>query len=314
MSAVLQATLWPMLVMLLCIVIGFIVNKKKLCPENTTTVLSKLENYVFSPALILNTFCRYCSISSIAQQYQMVLFSTLAVVLAIALAYLLGPVFAKKGYTRSIYHYALTFGNFGFLGNAIVPAILGQDMLYTYMLFSLPLYVGVYTWGLTVLIPREKGQGNPFKNLLNPSMIAVVLGSTLGLTGAAAYLPSFITDTLSTLGSCMGPVAMVLTGFVIGNYSFKTLLGQKKVYLATGLRLFILPALFVLLLKFLGADSITLTMCLFAFGTPLGLNTVVFPAAYGGDTVIGASMAMISHTASIITIPVMYALLTAFIL
>ena len=33
------------------------------------------------------------------------------------------------------------------------------------------------------------------------------------------------------------------------------------------------------------------------------------PAAYGGDTSTGASMAMISHTLCVITIPLMYALL-----
>ena len=112
----------------------------------------------------------------------------------------------------------------------------------------------------------------------------------------------------------MGPIAMVLTGFIIGNYSFKHLLTDKKVYIASVLRLFILPAMFILLLNWLGADSVTLTMCLFAFATPLGLNTVVFPAAYGGDTTTGAAMAMISHTVCVLTIPVMYILLSLFIL
>ena len=45
---------------------------------------------------------------------------------------------------------------------------------------------------------------------------------------------------------------------------------------------------------------------LIAFATPLGLNTIIYPAAYGGDTKTGASMAMVSHTLSVITIPFMY--------
>ena len=53
MFDVFSATLSPMLVMFLCMVIGFILNKKKLCPENTTTVLSKLETYVLAPALTI---------------------------------------------------------------------------------------------------------------------------------------------------------------------------------------------------------------------------------------------------------------------
>ena len=102
---------------------------------------------------------------------------------------------------------------------------------------------------------------------------------------------------------------MILTGFVIGGYDLKKLLTKKRIYLASFLRLILLPALFILILWALGADHEILVLTLFAFGTPLGLNTVVFPAAYGGDTSIGASMAMISHTLCVATIPLMYALL-----
>ena len=68
------------------------------------------------------------------------------------------------------------------------------------------------------------------------------------------------------------------------------------------------------LCNWLGADDNTLVMCLFGFATPLGLNTVIFPAAYGGDTATGAAMAMVSHTVCVVTIPIMYVLLSVFIL
>lgn len=314
MFEVFSATLSPMLMMFLCMVIGFILNKAKLCPDNTTTVLSKLETCVLLPALTVNTFSKYCTVASLSQQYKLVLYCLLAVAIAIAIAIPLSAVFEKNGYNRNIYKYALTFGNFGFMGNAIVPAILGEEMLYTYMLFTLPLNVAVYTWGIAILIPAKEGKHNPLKNLMNPVFFAIVIGAFLGLTGAAELLPGFIQSTLSGLGNCMGPIAMVLTGFVIGNYPFRQLLNKPKVYIAAALRLFLFPALFILLLKLLGADSTALTLCLFGFATPLGLNTVIFPAAYGGDTATGASMAMISHTVCVITIPIMYALLTAFLL
>ena len=287
MFDVFTATLSPMLVMFLCMVVGFVLNKKKLCPDNTTTVLSKLETYVLCPALTLSTFSRYCTPESLSAHSDLILFSALLTVLAIALA----------------------FANSGFMGNAIVPAILGEEALYTYMLFTLPLNIGIYTWGITILIPKGE-KSNPLKNLLNPPVIAVALGMVLGLSGVSAHLPAFFTDTLSSLGGCMGPVAMVLTGFVVGNYSFKAMVSDKKIYFAALLRLFILPALFIGILKLLGASGTVMTMTLFAFATPLGLNTVVFPAAYGGDTATGASMATISHTVCVVTIPIMYALLT----
>jgi len=314
MSAVFLSTLSPMLTMFACMVIGFILNKKKICPENTASVLSKLETNVLLPALTVYTFSKYCTVESLSSQYRQILFCGLTLAVAIALSFALAPLFAKKGYQRNIYHYALTFGNFGFMGNAIVPAILGEAALYDYMLFTLPLNLLAYTWGVAGLIPKSEGKQNPLKSLMNPPMFSVAIGMVLGLTGVSKFLPAFVGSTLSGLGNCMGPVAMVLTGFLIGQYPVSKLLSDKRIYSASALRLFVLPALFIVMLKLLGADHTTLTLCLFGFGTPLGLNTVVFPAAYGGDPSTGVSMATISHTLCVITIPIMYALLTAFIL
>ena len=49
-------------------------------------------------------------------------------------------------------------------------------------------------------------------------------------------------------------------------------------------------------------------------GWAILIAVVVFPAAYGGDPSTGASMALISHTLSVLTIPVMYALLNMLIM
>ncbi len=302
------ATLSPMLVMFLCMALGFVANKLKLAPENTATVLSKLENYFLVPALILNTFMTYCSVQSIKEQYTLILWCLLVLVLAVVIAWPVSGFFSRGGYSREIYKYALTFGNFSFMGNAIVPAILGPEMLYNYMLFILPLNIAVYTGGVIILIPRGEGK-NILKSLLNPIFVSIIVGAVLGLVGAKAYIPSFVNNTISNLASCMGPLAMVLTGFVVADYDFGRLLKNTKVYFASALRLIILPALFVGILMLLGADETAMVLTFFAFGTPLGLNTVVFPAAYGGDTSTGASMAMISHTLCIVTIPLMFAVL-----
>lgn len=310
MSATFNATLTPMLIMFLYIIVGFVVKKFKVVPRNTATVLSKLENYVFVPALIVNTFMKYCTVASISNQYKLILYSIVALTLAIGIAIPLSKVFEKKdAYQRNIYKYALSFGNFSFMGTAIVPAILGDPALYEYMLYILPLNIAVYTWGLMILIPNDEREVSPFRRLLNPVFVSIFVGAILGLTGVAKYLPEFVTTTISGCASCMGPLAMILTGFVVGGYDVRNLLRNKKVYVASILRLFVLPALFIAVLMLIGADETTLTMTLFAFATPLGLNTVVFPAAYGGDTSTGASMAMISHTLCVISIPLMRSVL-----
>ena len=54
-----NATLTPMLTLFMFMIAGFILKKLKVVPRNTATVLSKLENYLIVPALIINTFMKY---------------------------------------------------------------------------------------------------------------------------------------------------------------------------------------------------------------------------------------------------------------
>ena len=160
-------------------------------------------------------------------------------------------------------------------------------------------------------------------------MLALFVGVAIGLLDFAPYLPNFLVteiehETLGTLtvemppflfkmmqgaGACQGPVAMLLAGFVIAGYPLKEIFVHKKVYVASLVRLIAIPAAAVLALRAFGASKEIMTLALIYFGTPLGLNSIVYPETYGGDVKTGASMASISHTLCVVTIPLMYWLL-----
>ena len=305
------ATLSAMLVMFLCIAIGFLLRKFRLTPDNTASVLSKLELYVFLPAQILVTFLNYCTVETLQVQYRTVLYGALAVGLEIVIGLLVARFFSKKKTERNIYLYNLIIANMGFLGNAIVPQIMGQEALYSYLLFCLPFNIVLYTWAINLLIPPERLEKKSiWKKLAHPTLIAMAIGILLGLSGAGKVLPGFVSTTLTNLSGCMGPVAMLLTGFVIGGYKIGSLLRNGKVYIITFIRLLVLPCVAVAVLMLLGAGKEIALLAMFACGAALGLNTVVVPAAYDGDTRPGAAMAMISHIGAVVTIPLLYALLT----
>jgi predicted permease len=305
------ATLQPMLVMFTCILIGFVLRKAKLTPENTGTVLSKVENYVFMPAQVAVTFMTYCTVASLSANYRYCLYSILCIAVSMLLGVPLSNLFSRDGKNRGVYRYALVFANFGFLGNTLVPQMLGQEYLYPYLLFTLPVNFWAYLWGMNQMVPADGEKVNPFKRLLNPVIIGLFTGAVLGLTGLARLLPNFVISTMNSLSGCMGPTAMILTGFIVGGYDLKEMLGNKKVYLMTFLRVTILPAIILAVLWLCGGDLQVMTMALVAFGAALGMNTVVIPAAYGRDTKPGAAMTMVSHLCAVISIPLMYALLTA---
>lgn len=307
-----NASLSPMLVLFCCIVVGYVLSKLKLIPDDSATVLSKLEYYVFGPALTFNSLSKNCTVKSISQEYVLIIYAAVALLISIGLAYLLSNLFSKDKYQKNIYSYALTFGNFGYMGQPIILALFGDEMLYKYLIFCIPLNIIVYTWGVAILIPSKTkaGKFKLLRDILKFPFIAMLFGIIFGLLNIRQYFPEFLSTTIGNLGGCMGPIAMVLLGLVIGKYDFIKLILNVRVYIVTVLRLFIIPALLISVLWLLRANETALLLCLFAFGTPMGLNTIVYPASIGADTSTGASMSTISHAVSVITLPVMYALFT----
>ncbi|MBR2847420.1 MAG: AEC family transporter [Clostridia bacterium] len=309
-------TLNQMLMMFSLILVGFLLRKKTNIPENAGTIMAKLETFVFVPALSMFTQMTKCTVESFKENSVLILYGLIIVVCAIAVSYPLSKCFVRKNadlpenmYQRNIFKYALTFGNYGFMGNFIILGVWGSDMFYKYSLFNFFVAILCSSWGLYILIPKDKNAGileNLKKGLLTPPMIGLVLGMLFGLLDLTRYVPQFLIDAFDSAGDCQGPVAMVLAGFVIGGYNFKELMMKKKVYVVTFLRLVAIPAILMVILKLFGTSEEIMTLALIAFATPLGLNTIVYPAAYGGDTKTGASMTMISHTLSVITIPLMY--------
>jgi hypothetical protein len=99
---------------------------------------------------------------------------------------------------------------------------------------------------------------------------------------------------------------MILTGFVIGGYPIGQLLAMKKIYLLSLYRLILLPLLFGGLCHVLSVSSDIQRVVVCAYAMPLGLNTIVIPAAYGEDAKPGAGMALISNVIALVTIPFIF--------
>lgn len=308
--------LTQMLMMALLILVGYVLRKKKIVPENTGIVLSKLETFVFVPALNVINQLNYCTIENLKKTSILILYGFILILVAIGIAYPVSRLFVPKAdgdsalmYQRNIYKYAITFGNYGFMGNFIVLGIWGDEMLFKYTMFTFVVTIFCNVWGLYILIPKENSVSigeNLKKGLLAPPIIAIAVGIVCGLLNLKSYFPDFVLTAFDNASKCMGPCAMLLAGIIIGGYDLKKLFSNIKVYIITFLRLIVIPCVFICVLKFFGINKEILTLTIIAFATPLGMNTIVFPAAYGGDTKTGASMTVISNILSIITIPLMY--------
>lgn len=315
------ATLNPLATLFICMGVGFALTKLNILPKESPKVLSKLVIWVLYPALCFITTASYCTPDLLIANSSNLIFACVGLLLSILISLILVRFFAAKSTPEhGVYRYALTFGNSGYMGDPLVLSIFGDIALTIYKIFTIPLTFAIYTWGTNILTPSEHRKSNPIKQLVNPPTVAIFLGMTVGLCGMGDQLPTFAVSTLNSLKACMGPVVMLMAGSTVAEYSIKSMLTNKKTYIITALRLVVIPSVIISLMYLIitvanavfGTDIGNSSLCLmfFTIATPLGLNTVVFPKAYGNDAELGAGMALISHTLSVISIPLMFSLMT----
>ena len=193
-------------------------------------------------------------------------------------------------------------------GNLIVPlvtAMLGREwVIYccAYMLVQ-----NILLWShVKNLVCGETGIA--WKSLLtNPNIMALMAGSLLFLLGIS--LPPLLEDTIYSVGSMVGPIAMLVIGMTIGSLELKSVFCRARVWMAAGLRLLLYPALALGLLKLL---------CLvFPMGGPYFLVTMLAASApsaaiithicqlHGKNPQASSAICTVTTTFCVLTIPLM---------
>lgn len=308
--ATFQAALNQTAFLLTFLVLGYFLIKGKHLPEQSTAVLSRLENCVFVPALVLETFLNHFRADQLSVAADLLCRSTVLALCVILVSLVLVRFCTQDSYHRNLYLYGLCFSNFGFMGNAVVNALFPEIFL-EYILFTLPLWTLIYLWGVPVLLMGDSTARAPLsqrlKNFCNPMFAAMILGMILGLT--ALPVPKFLTSAVNAAGSCMSPIAMLLTGMTVAQYDLKKILSVRSLYRVTALRLVVYPLAFLGILAVLPMPRVFSLCALCSLAMPLGLNTIIIPSARGKDTSVAAGMALVSHMLSCLTIPVVFLLL-----
>ena len=207
--------------------------------------------------------------------------------------------------TKNIYIYSLTVPNMGYMGYPIVGAVLGEMMLLDFMVVAVPSNLFIYTAGMYMLNPNKEFS---LKKIINPPMIAMIIGIIFGV--CAIPVPEVILSAATSASNCMAPCAMLLTGFVLAKQPLGAMFTQAKSYLISLIKLVIFPLAGFFAMRLLGAPQQAVILCTIALALPFGLNSVVFPEAFGGDSTPGARLCFIGNLMALVTIPVVFYLLS----
>lgn len=287
------------LILITFCVTGFVLCKTKLLNPEHSKPLSVLLVYVFFPCMSFNTFSSQFTVAYLQDRGALILVSVGLLPVMVILAKIITKFLGGDPYEKNVNEYSMSTANIGYMGYPLVEAVFGMEHLLDCMMFGLPLSIYIGTVGYNMLT-AGKGQKSIWQKIFTPSLIGILLGCAVGISGIK--LPQTVFDIAKMSSNCVAPVSMLLTGMAISQFSIKELLSNWKVYIICAVRLLVAPVLAWALVKLCGL-SFALVPAAVLYAMPCGMNTIVYPKLVEKDCRLGAATVLVSTVLSLITIP-----------
>jgi len=290
------------------ILFGWMLAKINVLQPNSTKVLSKMENCLFIPALVMGTFIENFTTDCLGEMWKLMAISVAIELCVIPLAIVIPKLLSKDSYLQKISTYGLAISNWGFMGNAVMLGLF-PEIFFEYIIFTLPLWIVNFLWAMPALLIPLKDKPtfkDKLKNLVNPMFCGMVIGMAIGLLQIP--VPAFLVNAVNAAGSCMSPMAMLLTGIAVSSINLKETFTDIKIYTLCFFRLVAIPLAFSAVLSLLPLSRIAYICAVVSISMPLGMNIVVIPASYGTEKPICSGLVIVSHLLSCITLPILFSI------
>ena len=297
-------TLSEMLVLLFAIAAGFLANRMGILGGGTDKKISRLLLAITLPSMILGSVCTGEALPEagvvLGTLGVAAVFYLLEFAFVLAAPPLLGGTPGQKG----VWRYTLAFPNVAFIGYPVVSALFGPEALFYAVILVLPFNLMTFTLGPLMLTGAKRFSLRP---MLSPCVAASILALVLAL--GRLRPPAMIGEALEFVGGVTVPLSLLFVGSLLAGLPLGRMLASPRLWILTAVRLLALPSVLCFLLRWMGTDPLILGVAVIQMAMPAAVNGSLLCMEYGGDAECMAQITFVSTLASIVTIPILAAVL-----
>jgi len=292
-----------MLIFFALIMVGVACSRKNLVSEENAHSISKLIVNVFNPAIIFSSVLgnnqnKEGNFIFLIVMIAVVMFATFIIIASIG-----SKFFTKDKDDIKVYKLMTVFSNVGFIGIPLVDSLYGSSAVFYVAIFILIYNILIYTYGISVL-QGDTGKKLSFSNLKNVvNMGTLSCCVTLVVFGFNIPIHPVVQTTVTYLGNVATPLSMMSIGFSLGRANIFSIFNDKKLYLFTFIKLIIIPAIGVLILRRLNLPVQVLGVSAVMLSMPIGNLPVMLANQYGVNSESCAKGIIITTLFSVITVP-----------
>ena len=297
-------TLSEMLVLLFAIAAGFLANRMGILGGGTDKKISRLLLAITLPSMILGSVCTGEALPEagvvLGTLGVAAVFYLLEFAFVLAAPPLLGGTPGQKG----VWRYTLAFPNVAFIGYPVVSALFGPEALFYAVILVLPFNLMTFTLGPLMLTGAKRFS---LRQMFSPCVAASILALVLAL--GRLRPPAMIGEALEFVGGVTVPLSLLFVGSLLAGLPLGRMLASPRLWILTAVRLLALPSVLCFLLRWMGTDPLILGVAVTQMAMPAAVNGSLLCMEYGGDAECMAQIPFVSTLASIVTIPILAAVL-----
>ncbi len=294
---------------LLLAAIGYFLKKRNIFSDTGLDALSHLVIDVTLPVLIFVQLLRDFNFSVYPDWW---IFPLLSLIITVA-GLTVGLIFIGfiRGRQKKLQFLSLvTFQNSGYLPLAMFAALLPAYKVGTMFIYLFLFLIGfnLIMWPLAVyILSFSKEAKFEFNSLLNPPVIAALLGVAVVFLGWNKFVPELVLKPFRLVGECTVPLAMFVVGADLAKIKVEHFDKNSMLWLAMA-KLIILPLLGLALVFKLRLPELLGLLILVQLAVPPATSLSVIIRHYKKEDLLISQGIFFGHALSIITIPVFLSL------
>lgn len=290
----------------LMMAMGVILVKSKVIKVEDSRSISLISLYLITPCAIFSAF----QMAYTPQILKGLILAAAAAIILHIIMIILTKLLEKPMKLDAVEKASIIYSNAGNLIIPIVTAIFGKE----WVIYSAG-YLSVQTillWSHGRMTVCGEKKVDVRKIFMNINILAAVAGLVCFILGA--MLPAPMLDAVDSVGTMIGPSAMIVTGMLIGSMDFQKIFSYRRLWFVSVLRLIIYPLIGVAFLKFSGITGLVpegatiLMITLLAMTTPSASTVTQMAQVYGKDADYASAINVVTTLCCIFTMPLMVTL------
>ena len=288
-----------MLILFLMMLTGYAAYKKGIVSREGAKSLSSAIINIFNPCLIISGVLNKTITYSTAMVTENLILVAVFFVVLILLSKIFARIMGLSAAEVNCYRLMMIFPNLGFMGIPLVRSLYGEEAV----IFNLL----VYSYGILLAMgnaPAADGQKPelPWKKVFNIGTGACA--AAILIFAFHIRVPEVMGTFVDSVGNAAVPLSMMTVGIMVAQSDLRELVTDKKQLVLSAIRLLVIPAICIPLMKLLPVDPVSYGIFILLMAMPVGSVVMMVEKEYGTtDGSISAKSIALTSVLSVVTIP-----------